>query len=55
MPPSAIANDAEYNDEQREVLTAVETYKQQHHVRFITATDLLNVLKALGYRRVQTS
>jgi hypothetical protein len=40
-----------YDDEQREFLAACDRYRRAKHKLFLAATDYLEVLKSLGYRR----
>lgn len=42
---------SEYDDEERELLRAVDRYREEHHIRFPSVTDVLKVVRELGYRR----
>ncbi|MFH1614014.1 MAG: hypothetical protein ABIG61_02875 [Planctomycetota bacterium] len=46
------AEEGQMNDEQFEFLMAIDRYKSENHVPFPTWTEVLEVIKALGYRRV---
>ena len=46
------AEEGEMNDEQFEFLQAVEEYKKANKRPFPSFTELLEILKALGYRKV---
>lgn len=46
------AEEGQMSDEQFEFLTAIDTYKRQNVRPFPTWTEVLEVIKALGYRRV---
>jgi hypothetical protein len=46
------AEEGEMSDEQFEFLMAIDTYKRQNNVCFPTWTEVLEVIKALGYRKV---
>ena len=46
------AEEGEMNDEQFIFLMAIDQYKRQNHVPFPTWTEVLEVIKALGYRKV---
>lgn len=48
---SGVAIGAGYTDEEREFLLAVDLYKRRHRRPFPAWTELLAVVKALGYRR----
>lgn len=43
---------ADYSDEEREFLIAIERYRQSRHRRFPTCREILGVIKSLGYQRV---
>lgn len=43
----------EYADDEKEFIKAVDSFKLTTGKKFPTLTELLNVLKALGYRKVQ--
>jgi hypothetical protein len=49
---AAYDSEIEYTDEEREFLVAVDRWKGETGTRFPTLTQLLGVLKSLGYRRV---
>jgi len=49
------AEEGEMNDEQFEFLIAIEDYKQVNKRPFPTFTEILEILKALGYRKVAQS
>jgi hypothetical protein len=40
------------SDEQFEFLMAIDQYKRQNDISFPTWTEVLEVIKALGYRKV---
>ncbi len=46
------AEQGQMSDEQFEFLLAIEEYKQQNATRFPTWTEVFEVIKALGYRKV---
>ncbi len=46
------AEEGEMTDEQFEFLMAIEQYKKQNNRPFPTWTEVLEVMKALGYRKV---
>ena len=46
------AEEGEMNDEQFEFVMAIDQYKTQNHRPFPTWTEVLEVIKALGYRKV---
>ena len=46
------AEEGQMSDEQFEFLMAIDTYKRQNATPFPTWTEVLEVIKALGYRRV---
>jgi hypothetical protein len=46
------AEQGQMSDEQFEFLLAIEEYKQQNGTRFPTWTEVFEVIKALGYRKV---
>ena len=46
------AEEGEMNDEQFTFLMAIDKYKRQNHKPFPTWTEVLEVVKAIGYRRV---
>lgn len=46
------AEQGQMSDEQFEFLKAIEKYKRQNNKQFPTWTEVLEVAKALGYRRV---
>lgn len=47
-----IAEEGEMSDEQFEFLMAIEEYKKKNIRPFPTWTEVLEVIKALGYRKV---
>lgn len=49
------AEDGSMNDEQFEFLMAIDEYKRQNNRPFPTWTEVLEVVKALGYRKVAQS
>jgi len=51
-PERRAAEEGEMNDEQFEFLMAVEQYKKANQRPFPTWTEVLEVVKALGYRKV---
>ena len=46
------AEEGEMNDEQFVFLMAIDKYKRQNHKPFPSWTEVLDVVKALGYRKV---
>ena len=46
------AEDGSMNDEQFEFLMAIDEYKRQNNRPFPTWTEVLEVIKAIGYRKV---
>jgi len=46
------AEQGQMSDEQFEFLKAIEQYKRQNNRQFPTWTEVLEVVKALGYQRV---
>lgn len=46
------AEEGSMSDEQFEFLMAIDQYKRQNNVSFPTWTEVLEVIKALGYRKV---
>jgi hypothetical protein len=48
------AEEGEMNTDQFEFVMAVEAYKKVNHKLYPTWTEILEVLKQLGYRKVQT-
>ena len=46
------AEEGHMNDEQFEFIMAIDDYKRQNQRPFPTWTEVLEVIKALGYRRV---
>ena len=46
------AEEGEMSEEQFDFLMAIESYKRQNHRPFPTWTEVLDVIKALGYRKV---
>lgn len=51
-PERRAAEEGEMNDEQFEFLMAMDQYKQVNQRPFPTWTEVLEVIKALGYRKV---
>ena len=46
------AEEGEMNDEQFEFLMAIDSYKKENQRPFPSWTEVLEVIRALGYRRV---
>ena len=46
------AEDGSMSDEQFEFLMAIDSYKRQNNRPFPTWTEVLEVIKAIGYRKV---
>lgn len=46
------AEEGEMSDEQFDFLMAIDTYKRENSVCFPTWTEVLEVIKAIGYRKV---
>lgn len=51
-PERRAAEEGEMNDDQFEFLMAIDQYKQANQRPFPTWTEVLEVIKALGYRKV---
>ena len=51
-PERRAAEEGEMNDEQFEFLMAIDQYKRANQRPFPTWTEVLEVMKALGYRKV---
>lgn len=51
-PERRAAEEGEMNDEQFEFLMAIDQYKRANQRPFPTWTEVLEVIKALGYRKV---
>ena len=51
-PERRAAEEGEMNDEQFEFLMAIDQYKKANQRPFPTWTEVLEVIKALGYRKV---
>jgi hypothetical protein len=47
------AEEGQMSDEQFEFLMAIEQYKKQNKRNFPTWTEVLEVIKAIGYRKVE--
>jgi len=47
------AEEGEMNDEQFEFIMAINEYKKANRVAFPTYTEILEIAKALGYRKVE--
>jgi hypothetical protein len=43
---------ADYSDEEREFLQAVDSFKRLHQKVFLTNAEILAVARSLGYRKV---
>jgi hypothetical protein len=48
-----MAEEGEFNDEQMEFVMAIETYKKVNKRMFPTWTEVLEVIRQLGYRKVE--
>jgi hypothetical protein len=46
------AEEGEMNDEQFELIKAIDAYKRANNRPFPTFTEILEIMKALGYRKV---
>jgi len=46
------AEEGEMNDEQFELIKAIDAYKRANNRPFPTYTEILEIMKALGYRKV---
>lgn len=44
---------SEYDDDEKEFITAMMKYMDETHNRFPTFVQVLNVAKSLGYRKVK--
>lgn len=42
---------ADYTDDERELLQAVDRYRTKKRLNFVTCTEVLAILKQMGYRR----
>ena len=51
-PERKAAEEGEMTDEQFEFLMAIDRYKRENNKPFPTWTEVLEVIKAIGYRRV---
>lgn len=51
-PERIAAEEGHMNDEQFEFLMAVDAYKKQNNRPFPSWTEILEIVKALGYRKV---
>ena len=51
-PERKAAEEGEMTDEQFEFLMAIDKYKRENNKPFPTWTEVLEVIKAIGYRRV---
>ncbi len=51
-PERRAAEEGEMNDEQFEFLMAIDQYKKSNQRPFPTWTEVLEIIKALGYRKV---
>ena len=51
-PERRAAEEGEMNDEQFEFLMAIDQYKKANQRPFPTWTEVLEIIKALGYRKV---
>jgi hypothetical protein len=60
LPPPAAprgqvtTTDCDYSDDERELLLAMERYKRATGKKFPTYTEVLSVLRGLGYRKETT-
>jgi hypothetical protein len=52
-PERKSAEEGEMNDEQFEFLMTVDRYKRENKKPFPTWTEVLDVVKAMGYRKVE--
>ena len=50
---SPVTCDPDYSAEEVEFLVAVDAFKREHHCPFPTLTQLLAILRGLGWRKVQ--
>ena len=51
-PERKSAEEGQMNEEQFEFLMAIDTYKKENRRPFPTWTEVLEVIKAIGYRKV---
>ena len=51
-PERKSAEEGEMNDEQFDFLLAIDRYKRENKKPFPTWTEVLDVIKAMGYRKV---
>jgi hypothetical protein len=47
--PDVVTSNRFYSAEESTFLAAVETYRRDHHKRFLAACEYLHILKGLGY------
>ena len=45
------AEEGEMTDDQFEFLQAIEKYKKHYHKRFLSYTELLDIVVSLGYKK----
>lgn len=45
-------SETDYSDAEREFITAVDQFKREHRRPFPSLSELLGVLRSLGYRKV---
>lgn len=51
-PERKSAEEGQMNDEQFDFIMAIDQYKTENHRPFPTWTEVLEVIKAIGYRKV---
>lgn len=47
------SSDIDYSDEEFEFLKAIEKFKHEHHTKFPTWREAFQVMKGLGYTRIE--
>lgn len=43
---------ADYQSDEVELFKAVDRYKRQNHLKFVSIREVLEIVKSLGYRKV---
>jgi hypothetical protein len=52
LGPNVVNVGADYTEEEKEFLLAIDRYKRRHHRPFPTWLEVLDVLRSLGWRKV---
>jgi hypothetical protein len=50
-PTDDVYPGAEYTEEEREFIMACDRYRTNHNLRWLSLTDVLVVVKSMGYKR----